>query len=345
MERYLRGGKESRGEPVEMRRHSHLYIWRTVHDDRVRSSHASNDGKIFDDRDPPPTGNPGEGYNCRCTADYNIPTYVDIVDDVRGIPGGWVGRQLHDLGMLLSKGEDWIDRQLTEMLGSEQYTEIKDWAAKIWENSYEILQKVTVDIPIHGYSRLLFDDPDAIHNFIGEQLGKYTTPEQRKVVGYALAATAAAKVTRMSLDKVLTKLDPHGTRKFHRSTLRDHEGGLHGGHAIERHGNRGGKEYLEHRIKHGRNGKGMSKASAYFNEKQANKITDKVKKANKKKIDDWIKDAKIEDRLNVELDFDRPIGYGLKKGSDEILKSYKAQVWLEKTKEGTKIITSFPEIK
>ena len=79
--RYLRGGPAPRGEPVEMRHHPHLYVWRTVHDDKVRSSHASNDGKIYDDRDPPPTGNPGEGYNCRCTADYDIPTYVDIVEE------------------------------------------------------------------------------------------------------------------------------------------------------------------------------------------------------------------------------------------------------------------------
>lgn len=42
------------------------YIWRTQGDDKVRASHAANDGKIFAWDNPPPTGHPGEDYGCRC---------------------------------------------------------------------------------------------------------------------------------------------------------------------------------------------------------------------------------------------------------------------------------------
>jgi hypothetical protein len=42
------------------------YIWRTRSDGRVRASHAANNGKIFAWDNPPPTGNPGEEWGCRC---------------------------------------------------------------------------------------------------------------------------------------------------------------------------------------------------------------------------------------------------------------------------------------
>ncbi len=45
------------------------YIWRTQSDNRVRSSHAANNGKIFAWNNPPETGHPGEDYNCRCVAE------------------------------------------------------------------------------------------------------------------------------------------------------------------------------------------------------------------------------------------------------------------------------------
>jgi len=38
------------------------YVWRTREDDKVRASHAANDGVIFAWDNPPPTGNPGEDY-------------------------------------------------------------------------------------------------------------------------------------------------------------------------------------------------------------------------------------------------------------------------------------------
>ncbi len=45
------------------------YIWRTREDDKVRGSHAANNGKIFSWDSPPETGHPGEEYGCRCWAE------------------------------------------------------------------------------------------------------------------------------------------------------------------------------------------------------------------------------------------------------------------------------------
>ncbi|MEE3609691.1 phage minor head protein [Avibacterium paragallinarum] len=44
------------------------YIWSTSGDERVRESHAENEGKIFSWASPPPTGHPTHEVNCRCVA-------------------------------------------------------------------------------------------------------------------------------------------------------------------------------------------------------------------------------------------------------------------------------------
>jgi len=44
------------------------YEWQTAGDERVRSSHADRDGRVYSYDDPPFDGNPGEPINCRCTA-------------------------------------------------------------------------------------------------------------------------------------------------------------------------------------------------------------------------------------------------------------------------------------
>lgn len=41
-------------------------------DDKVRTSHQQNNGKIFTRDNPPHTGHPGEDYNCRCIAEPYI---------------------------------------------------------------------------------------------------------------------------------------------------------------------------------------------------------------------------------------------------------------------------------
>src|SRR5690606_27552239 len=55
------------------------YIWTTSGDERVREMHAKLDGKRFKWSDPPVTNaqgdrnNPGEDYQCRCTAYAVLP--------------------------------------------------------------------------------------------------------------------------------------------------------------------------------------------------------------------------------------------------------------------------------
>lgn len=45
------------------------YVWRTREDEKVRPSHAANDGVIFAWDAPPTTGHPGEDFGCRCIAE------------------------------------------------------------------------------------------------------------------------------------------------------------------------------------------------------------------------------------------------------------------------------------
>lgn len=44
------------------------YRWQTAGDERVRDSHAENNGQFFQWADPPPTGHPGSEIQCRCVA-------------------------------------------------------------------------------------------------------------------------------------------------------------------------------------------------------------------------------------------------------------------------------------
>lgn len=76
------------------------YIWRTSGDDKVRSTHAVNNGRIFSWNDPPPTGHPGEDYNCRCTAEpyygntsvINAPPIESVYPELILVPLLRVGR-------------------------------------------------------------------------------------------------------------------------------------------------------------------------------------------------------------------------------------------------------------
>lgn len=44
------------------------YVWQTAGDSRVRDTHAPRDGKTFTYGDPPEGGEPGQDFQCRCTA-------------------------------------------------------------------------------------------------------------------------------------------------------------------------------------------------------------------------------------------------------------------------------------
>ncbi len=48
------------------------FVWRTLHDNRVRDEHVLLDGRTFDWDSPPAEGIPGEPINCRCWADPDI---------------------------------------------------------------------------------------------------------------------------------------------------------------------------------------------------------------------------------------------------------------------------------
>lgn len=56
------------------------YIWHTQGDDKVRPSHAANNGRIFSWINPPSTGNPGEDFGCRCWAEaIKVKEYVQQI--------------------------------------------------------------------------------------------------------------------------------------------------------------------------------------------------------------------------------------------------------------------------
>lgn len=53
------------------------YIWRTSMDERVRDSHRELEGQVFSWDNPPEVGHPGEDYQCRCTAEPDLSTFLD----------------------------------------------------------------------------------------------------------------------------------------------------------------------------------------------------------------------------------------------------------------------------
>lgn len=60
--------------------HVDRYTWRSRDDSRVRAIHAAYDDRIFFWSSPPEGGHPGQGWNCRCTAEPII--------DLNAIPEG-----------------------------------------------------------------------------------------------------------------------------------------------------------------------------------------------------------------------------------------------------------------
>jgi SPP1 gp7 family putative phage head morphogenesis protein len=69
---YLRNGTPIRLS-LKAARETERYVWRTRGDIKVRPAHRRNDGRIFSWSDPPSTGHPGVGYNCRCEAVPYVP--------------------------------------------------------------------------------------------------------------------------------------------------------------------------------------------------------------------------------------------------------------------------------
>lgn len=70
------------------------YVWRTQQDVKVRGAHRANDGRVFSWSSPPPTGHPGQEFNCRCQAIPYISgetefAYHDITTDLSSPPYRW----------------------------------------------------------------------------------------------------------------------------------------------------------------------------------------------------------------------------------------------------------------
>lgn len=76
---YLRKGTPIEWSIKQERPTTH-YIWRTRGDDKVRPSHATNNGRVFAGNDPPETGHPGEDYGCRCTAEPFMPSVDEFIE-------------------------------------------------------------------------------------------------------------------------------------------------------------------------------------------------------------------------------------------------------------------------
>lgn len=80
------------------------YIWSTSRDERVRDSHRSKDGKIFDWKNPPSdTGHPGEDIQCRCVA---IPVFNQLKAPPSVSSGFPIGAVIAGTTLLLGTGED-----------------------------------------------------------------------------------------------------------------------------------------------------------------------------------------------------------------------------------------------
>ncbi|MGM0583820.1 MAG: minor capsid protein [Pseudomonadota bacterium] len=96
---YLRKGTPIEWSIKEERPTTH-YIWRTRGDDKVRPSHAANNGRVFAWNDPPETGHPGEDYGCRCTAEPYMPSvneHIEIeVSNVSDTGAAWSSQDFVD---------------------------------------------------------------------------------------------------------------------------------------------------------------------------------------------------------------------------------------------------------
>lgn len=57
------------------------FVWRTVHDDRVRDEHAALDGQTFRYDDPPAEGMPGQAVRCRCYAEPVLDSIPALQED------------------------------------------------------------------------------------------------------------------------------------------------------------------------------------------------------------------------------------------------------------------------
>lgn len=97
---------------LELKEDSHPtthYIWRTSDDDKVRPSHAANEGKLFPWKNPPATGHPGEHYSCRCRAE----DYYGLVDTLIGFQNSQQERVIAAIRQTLENTPKWLNKHFS----------------------------------------------------------------------------------------------------------------------------------------------------------------------------------------------------------------------------------------
>jgi hypothetical protein len=189
---------------------------------------------------------------------------------------------------------------------------------------------------------------DRIPNAVKEKYQAFldhTTPQERKVLEYVGTAGIAGFIKQTAALRHVRKLNAFFASKLTVKSgklkgfgkgfsLKHHEGGIHNGHAIERHVAKN-KKYLKSR--------GLTYASSYPDLKTANEVTQAVIQKNEKEIAAWFGKAKPGKTEEFRADFGKPIGYGLKKGDNVLQLNTEALVVLKKMNNGEiKVVTSYP---
>lgn len=136
-----------KGTPLDVsfkamaREHSEThYIWRTSGDDRVRASHAANNGRIFSWDAPPETGHPGVDYNCRCWAEpyYGLPETA-LPDDppLESVYPEFAMIPLLRVPRLIGAWRAWIRiRQISRSWKLADYKSAQKWANRLEKGNW-----------------------------------------------------------------------------------------------------------------------------------------------------------------------------------------------------------------
>lgn len=133
-------------------KNSGQYIWRSVEDDKVRSTHAALNGTIRNLADSP---DPGEEFNCRCWADFS----------------GFKGLNLEFTNCDKAR-KDFNDAQEKVKALSDQLNDLLLKIDALKDEANSLLQKARISIGTQAVSQLLSFPLDRI-GFIGEAIREY----------------------------------------------------------------------------------------------------------------------------------------------------------------------------
>ncbi|CAL7963080.1 hypothetical protein MIDIC_570005 [Alphaproteobacteria bacterium] len=113
-------------------------------------------------------------------------------------------------------------------------------------------------------------------------------------------------------------------REHTKLKLERYEGGEGGGHTIERHVEKG-VEYLK--------GRNIDDATSFPDLRTANELTEEAVKQNVKDISNWANDQSKVGTQEFDYEFNKKIGYGIRKGEDVLEPRTKARVVFQKMQE------------